>query len=376
MHAKRVPEVRKSDAMVTRGTGWRRTVWRARSLTVPLSVALAAVVCLLATTLPGTVAPGPAAHGPATPARLGLAVPAAAAYPLAPASTRSYYENNANPRVLSAQGAQAGRAAAQGLVILDFGRPAFNGVADGTVSFRGHFVYLAWVARGVENYIRSYYRTAPPGTVLDVAIGTNNSCSSLEPCGALVCGCRYEPADYFGWGEALAATVEQVGAWSAALRYGMHYTDLVRVVAADDAEPAFDPGFTNTYNVLAGYATTVGGAQPAMVDDGSAEPFYWSEDQLLEVAYGFRPDIPMPQVYFPHQVTEWAALVRYARRRYHKQLLIFGVMAETGEGPYAPSVAYANMLSVLARTTHQASIPWLSTIGAIGEAGAPAQAGT
>ena len=295
---------------------------------------------------------------------------------MAPPSTRSYYEDNANPRVLAAQGAQAGRAGAQGLVILDFGRPAFNGVADGTVSFRGHFVYLAWVARGVENYIRSYYRTAPAGTVLDVAIGTNNSCSSMEPCGALVCGCRYEPTDYFGWGEALAATVEQVGAWSAALRYALHYTDLVRVVAADDAEPAFDPGFTNTYNVLAGYATAVGGAQPAMVDDGSAEPYYWSEDQLLEVAYGFRPDIPMPQVYFPHQADEWAALARYAKRIYHKQLLIFGVMAETGQGPYAPSVAYANMLSVLARTTHQASIPWLSTIGAIGAGAVPAQAGT
>ena len=281
-----------------------------------------------------------------------------------PATTRSYYENNANPLRLYSQGGRAGRAAAQGLVVLDFGRPASAGLVDGTMSFTSRFLPFAWVARGVESYILAYYRKAPPGTTLYVAIGTNNSCTYLAPCGVGICGCRDEPTSYFSWGEALAATVEQVGAWSAALRYKRGYSDLVQVVAADDAEPAFDPGFTNTYDVLAGYAAAVGGTQPALVDDGSAEPHYWTEDQLLQVAYGFRPDIPMPQVYFPVQAAEWAALTRYAMRRYHRSVQIFGVMAQDGPSPTAAALAYTNMLRALARTTHQLSIPWLSAIGA------------
>jgi hypothetical protein len=33
----------------------------------------------------------------------------------------------------------------------------------------------------------------------------------------------------------------------------------VTVVAGDDAEPAFDPGYENTYGLLARYADAVGG---------------------------------------------------------------------------------------------------------------------
>lgn len=330
---------------MTRGA-WRSwALGRAGRGPTRLGAALAVVLLVGGTLMPAGVAWG------------------AVTYSMAPRSTRSYYEKNANPRVLYAQGQAAGKVAAQGLVILDFGRPAYNGAADGTMSFKGHFLYLASVARAVEDYIGAYYYYAPAATVLDVAIGTNNSCSFRAPCGAGVCGCRDEPLDYFAWGEALAATVEQVGAWAAGLRYDLHYTDLVQVVAADDAEPAFDPGFTNTYDMLAGYATAVAGPQPAMVDDGSAEPYYWTQDELLEVAYGFRPDVPMPEVYFPQQAAEWAALARYARRRYHRQLEIFGVLAEAGKGPYAPTIAYANMVAALARSTHQTAIPWLSTIG-------------
>lgn len=233
-------------------------------------------------------------------------------------------------------------------------------MAFGTMAFAGRFISLASIAAGVENYIRGYYRYAPSNTTLDVAIGTNDSCGPDQPCGGTICGCPDEPPDFITWGGGLALTVEEVGTWTSALRAENGFTDDVRVVAADDAEPAYDPGYGNTYDLLEGYAETVGGTSPAMVDYGSAEATYWTEGQLLQVAYGFRPDVPMPEVYYPWQASEWATLLSYAKARLGEKMAIYGVLA--GAGTNNPETAYADMLGAVATVTDQRSIPWLSTI--------------
>src|SRR5580704_11778014 len=71
-----------------------------------------------------------------------------------PTTTTSYYEHNANPLTLYRQGEAAGKAGEQGIVILDFGRPADNGVNYGTLSFSGSFLSFNAIGAGVENYIR------------------------------------------------------------------------------------------------------------------------------------------------------------------------------------------------------------------------------
>ncbi len=169
----------------------------------------------------------------------------AASYAVAPpARTTSYYERSANPLVLYRQGEKAGKSAAQGIVILDFGRPADNGLSYGTMGFGGPFVPFASITRGVENYIRGYYRYAPSYTTLDVAVGTNNSCGPGQPCGAGadICGCPDEPSNLVAWGSQLALTVMKIGAWTTDLKARDAFTDDVGVVGADDAEPAYDPG--------------------------------------------------------------------------------------------------------------------------------------
>lgn len=283
---------------------------------------------------------------------------------IVPARTTSYYERSANPLALYRQGEAAGKTAAQGIVILDFGRPAYNGLRYGTMGFGGPFISLASVSRGVENYVRGYYRYAPSYTTLDVAVGTNNSCGTGQPCGDVICGCLDEPPDFAVWGAALAVTVVKIGAWAADLRARDGFTDNVRVVGADDAEPAYDPGYRNTYNLLQGYARTVGGSSPAMVDYGSAEASYWTEHQLFQVAYGFRPDVPMPQVYYASETAEWGGLLRYAKARRGKVVSIFGVLTE-GRGTNGPQAAYTDMLQILSQVTDQRSIPWLSTISPV-----------
>jgi hypothetical protein len=279
-----------------------------------------------------------------------------------PATTTSYYERTASPKTLYRQGEKAGKAAAQGIVILDFGRPGVDGPRFGMMAYSGAFVSFAAIEAGVKSYIRAYYRYAPGYTKLNVAVGTNNSCGAGQPCGVtLSCGCPDEPPNFVAWGQHFGLTVEQLDNWAGALRAQYGYTDQVRAVAADDAEPAYDPGYQNTFDVLKGYANFVAGTFPPMVDFGSAESNYWTEAQLLQVADGFRPDVPMPQIYYANQAEQWAGLLHYAKTHLHKVIDIYGVLT-MGAGTNTPQIAYADMLQALSSVTDQGTIPWLSTI--------------
>ena len=274
--------------------------------------------------------------------------------------TASHYEATTDPSTLLAQGETAGRAATRGLVILDFGRPAAQGSVLGTMDFRGGFVSLASIAAGVVSYIRAYFETAPRYTHLHVAIGTNDSCGTGQPCGRRECGCANEPPNFATWGGALADVVTQVQAQASGIRARAGYTDTITVMAGDDAEPAFDPAYGNTHQLLAGYADAVGGYEPAMVDYGSAEPGYWSEAELLQVAYGFAPDVAVPEVYSGRQASEWAALASYAAGR-GEMLPFFGVLT-LGGGRGANGAGYRSLLSAVQPITGQAEVQWLSAI--------------
>jgi len=255
----------------------------------------------------------------------------------------------------------AGKDGAEGIVILDFGRPGYSVIGFGTVDFSDSFITMSAITKAVEFYIMGYFRYAPADTTLYVAVGTNNSCGTGQPCGAAVCGCNYEPPDFTAWGAQLALTVEAIDRWVALVKSEYAYTDQVKVVGGDDAEPAYDPGYTNTHSLLEGYSAAVGGTVPAMVDFGSAEAHYWSERHLFEVAYGFPPDVAMPEVYYHNDAADWAALLRYAKDKLGKVMDIYGVLAG-GPGTNTAQAAYADMLRAAAGITNQASIPWLSTI--------------
>jgi hypothetical protein len=110
-----------------------------------------------------------------------------------PTTTLSYYEASADSAALMNQGESAGEAGAQGLVILDFGRPAVDKSIFGILDFDGTFVSLSSAVAATMSHIQGYLATAPPNLQLHVAIGTNNSCGAGQPCGTIVCGCTFEP---------------------------------------------------------------------------------------------------------------------------------------------------------------------------------------
>ena len=286
--------------------------------------------------------------------------PAAGASAAPAVTTSSHYEASVDPGTLNAQGKAAGLASAQGLVILDFGRPAVNGSVSGTMDFDGNFVSLASIVVATTSYIRGYFASAPPNLHLDVAIGTNNSCGTGQPCGGVVCGCKFEPPSFAAWGAQQAAAVEQAQSAANVLRNRSGFTDVVTVVAGDDAEPAFDPGYQNTYDLLAGYANAVGGYQPSMIDFGSAEPGFWSNAQLLQIADGFRPNLAVPEVYFNSEASAWASLISYARSR-GRTITVFGVLTNAPNG-LSPQAGYSSLLGAIQSITGQTAIRWPSNI--------------
>jgi len=273
-------------------------------------------------------------------------------------ATSSYYEYDANPASLAGQGWAEASAGSQGLVILDFGRPAFDGSSDGMIDFSGNFVSLSTVEMAVESYLRSYAAGAPRGSQLSLAVGTNNSCSTGQPCGAVICGCSDEPPNFVAWGAHFGATVRRLRSWATSVK---SHSVRIKVVAGDDAEPANDPGYSNTANVLQGYASAVAGFEPSMVDFGSGEPGYWTLDQLYQVAYGFKPDVPFPEIYYASDVSDWTALAAYARSRYGVKMTVFGVLTDSPIGD-SPQIASSQLLAAMHPLTGQAHLQWASNI--------------
>ena len=80
----------------------------------------------------------------------------------APSQTRSYYEGSANSAALYNQGEQAGRSGAEGIVILDFGRPALGNSVYGTMGYGNVLIPFASIEAAVESYVKGYYRFGSP----------------------------------------------------------------------------------------------------------------------------------------------------------------------------------------------------------------------
>jgi hypothetical protein len=98
-----------------------------------------------------------------------------------------------------------------------------------------------------------------------------------------------------------------------------------------------------------------------MVDYGSADPGFWTEDQLLQIANGFAPNVAMPEIYSADQVNQWANLVAYATSSHAENVTIFGVLTTAG-GMVASPDAVTQMLGAVSGISGQSSIPWVSSI--------------
>jgi hypothetical protein len=253
------------------------------------------------------------------------------------ATTHSIYEHKVHPWILSAQGCSAGRRHENGVVILDFGKPAFEHGGYGTILFSGRFATNRRITNAMAAYAHGYVRCLPNGSTasIEVARGTSNYHPSVPS--AYEAGVRW------------ARETNRLGARLARSGLAAH----VESAAADDAEPAWDRSFRKTRRFFHGFRVAVHGH--TLFDYGSLDGgvgAVWSARQAWYVAGALRHTKALPEIYNSAMAREWAELARIARGRYHRDVHFAGVMTQgtsscnCGFRPPAAHEALAHALGV------------------------------
>jgi hypothetical protein len=278
--------------------------------------------------------------------------------------TTSQYEHTVSPAVLNQQGCNAGKAKKTGIVILDFGRPAFKNGVYGTLLFSGDFAWNGPINQAVEAYISGYMQCRPNTLkgMLSVARGTNDSCTNEDP-NCCPNTCSIEPPSFTKAGYSWAVRTNQVEKWI--MNHSWRYK--VRATAAIDAEPAWDPAYTATSHFVSGFdqpALHSGWKlAPRLWDFGSAETGYWTQEQLRIVAAGGSGiNHVMPEIYYPGMAREWSDLSLYSVGAGHGRVSFGGVTSQwAAHQPkcgYRPVKSRNQLLIALAlqKSTTQGSI--------------------
>jgi hypothetical protein len=239
----------------------------------------------------------------------------AARRPLHPrqGTTHSMYESTVHPWVLHAQGCAAAHRHESGVVILDFGKPAFEHHSYGTILFSGRFSPNHRITAALVGWAKGYVHCLPRGasTFVSLARGTSNYHPSV-------------PSVYAAGRRWAGQTIK--------LQRKLHRLNLdwhVTAAAADDAEPAWDPRFRKTREFIHGFRVAARGH--ALYDYGSLDGgvgSIWSARQAFYVAGGIRNTAALPEIYNSAQAREWAELAGIARRRFHSRVHFAGVMTQ------------------------------------------------
>jgi len=255
-------------------------------------------------------------------------------------ATISLYERTTAPTVFRAQGCRAAGRGATGVVILDFGKPAYNGHTYGTILFSGAFAGNDTITRAMAAYAYGYTRCLSTGSIdrIQLARGTSNYHPSV-------------PSTYKA-GRRWAREVMDLERF---LR-GAHLDSHVTSAAADDVEPAWDPAFRSTRDFYRGYADSrVGHALYNYGSlDGGIISGVWNVHQAFYVTGGMRYARAIPEIYNRTMAREWAALAQAAHRRYHRPVKFAGVMTEhtAGNRGVKPRDAHRMLVRELAVQGH------------------------
>jgi len=228
-------------------------------------------------------------------------------------TTLSIYEHSVQSRVLRAQGCAAARRHENGIVVLDFGKPAFKHGDYGTILFSGRFAANHKITNAMLGYADGYVSCLPQGSTasIELARGTSN----------------YHPAvpSAYETGVQWARHTNKFALLLSRKGLASHVTS----AAADDAEPAWDPSFRKTRDFFHGFRMAVHGH--TLYDYGSLDGgvgAVWGPRQAWFVAGGLRHTKALPEIYNSAMAREWAELARIAHSRYHRGVHFAGVMTQ------------------------------------------------
>ena len=228
-------------------------------------------------------------------------------------TTLSIYEQSAQPWILQRQGCAAARRHETGIVILDFGKPAYYHGGYGTILFSGRFAPNRKITNAMLGWANGYVSCLPEGSTaaIELARGTSNYHPSVPS--AYAAGVRW------------ARETNRLGLKLSRKGLDVH----VESAAADDAEPAWDPAFRNTKEFFHGFRASVHGH--TLFNYGSLDGgigAVWTARQAWYVSGGLRHTKAIPEIYNSAMAAQWAELARIARGRYHRGVHFAGVMTQ------------------------------------------------
>jgi hypothetical protein len=283
------------------------------------------------------------------PRRIRKPAPKHRARPIAPRTPRatiSLYEHTVDASILRVQGCSAARRGVGGIVILDFGRPAYNGQTYGTTLFSGRFAGNWKITRGMVGYARGYARCLRRGSKLSITLARGTS--NYHPA---VPSAYYAGRKWAGETMKLARRLRRKG-----------LDDRVTSAAADDVEPAWDRTFRRTRDFFRGYRDARTGH--LIYNYGSLDGGIngiWTARQVFFVTSGMRYARAIPEIYNHAMAREWAELAHWAKHRFHRPLKFAGVMTTHTSGNHGmkPRDAHRSLVRALASSVgrRSASVP-------------------
>jgi hypothetical protein len=216
------------------------------------------------------------------------------------------------PSKLRRQGCSAGRRGVGGIVILDFGQPAYNGHTYGTYLFSGRFAGNKRITQAMYSYAFGYHRCLRRGSQLRITLARGTSNYHPQVPNAYKAGRK--------WARETKSLQHRLSAHPALVRH-------VASAAADDVEPAWDRTFHRTRDFFRGYRDARTGH--AIYNFGSLDGgvgSVWNARQAFFVTSGMKYAQSIPEIYNHAMAHEWAELAHIARHRYHRSMKFAGVM--------------------------------------------------
>jgi hypothetical protein len=232
--------------------------------------------------------------------------------------TGSRYEFTTDTRVLYKQGCKAGRDRVNGLVILAFGKPAYDGHSYGTILFSNRFASNRQITSATRAYATGYFRCVPKRSTAKIVLarGTSNYSPST-------------PSTY----KAGRKWARETMTLAKFLRNHPAVAKRVKSAAGIDAEPAWDPSFRQTHEFFRGFKDARTGYllyNFGSLDGGVGS--FWNLRQAFYVAGGMKYARVVPEIYFRVQARQWAELARLAIRKYKRPVQFAGVMTQRWKG--------------------------------------------
>jgi hypothetical protein len=243
----------------------------------------------------------------------------------APAATTSRYMATIDGSTLYNEGCSQGRAAENGIVVLDFGQPWVQGGSYGTILYdaRGSFASIAQIEYAVEQFLRGYWVCSPTNTFVRLGIGTSN----------------YRGATGAAHGGAWGALVDAVAAWIVS---PPSYASQEAARGANDIEmgwntPAASRAWVDAYAAASSTPYYNYGDCEGCPTGGAVLPIPgrtinngWTQEDVWYVSYGVTPAFPLPEIYLTNGVNavQWQQLSLYASENHGRALYFLGAMTQ------------------------------------------------